>query len=153
MTPWTAPLRGTRRGQRRTHDAPAGPSTRTLTGVTVLIVEDDALSREALSTILQHHGATVIAAGTVGEALAAYERSFPHVVVSDIGLPDADGYALLRAIRAREFGRGRHILAIAVSAYPVRDTSERARGAGFDAFLAKPIELAALLQALEQPLR
>jgi CheY-like chemotaxis protein len=119
-----------------------------LTGVTVLLVEDEAISREALETIFTYHGAHVIGVATAMDALAAYECSLPTVLVSDIGLPQEDGCALLRAIRTREFGRGRHTPAIAISAFPSRETGERARGAGFDAFLPKPIEVPALLRTI-----
>jgi len=117
-----------------------------LTGVTVLLVEDDPLSREALEMIFAYHGARAIGVASAAEALASFEQGLPTIVVSDIGLPEEDGCALLRAIRIREFGRGRHTPAIAISAFPGRETSERARGAGFDAFLPKPLDVTALLR-------
>jgi CheY-like chemotaxis protein len=116
-----------------------------LAGVTVLVVEDDALTREALELIFTAHGAAVVTAATAEDALVSYERLVPSVIVSDIGLPHEDGFAFMRAIRTREFGRGRHTPAIAVSAFPSRETGERARGAGFDAFVPKPIDVGVLL--------
>jgi len=117
-----------------------------LVGVSVLVVEDDPLSREALELILSYYGARVASAASVSAALSCYERHPPSVIVSDIGLPDDDGLVLMRTIRAREFGRGRRTPAIAISGFPSRETSEHARGAGFDAFLPKPIDVGALLR-------
>ena len=121
-----------------------------LFGVTVLLVEDDLISREALEMILAYHGARVTSVASAADALAAYEQSLPTVVVSDIGLPKEDGCALLRAIRVREFGRGRHTPAVAISASPRRETSERAHGAGFDVFVPKPLDVPALLRVVHR---
>lgn len=115
-------------------------------GVTVLLVEDDPVSREALELILAYYGARVLSVESAEEALECYERSAPSLVVSDIGLPQADGCTLLRTIRARERGRAYHTPAIAVSGFPSRESRERVRQAGFDAFLRKPIDIRALLK-------
>lgn len=117
-------------------------------GVTILLVEDDAVSREALALIFAYYGARVISAESAEDALQCYERSAPSVLVSDIGLPKDDGYTLLRAIRALERGRGHRTPAIAVSGFPSRESGELARQAGFDAFLRKPIDVRALLNAV-----
>lgn len=116
-----------------------------LDGVSVLLVEDDPISREALEFILASCGARVVSAVSMRDALACYERMLPAVVVSDIGLPGEDGCALMRAIRARELG-GDRTPAIAVSGFPSPETSERARRAGFDAFLPKPIDFGELFR-------
>jgi CheY-like chemotaxis protein len=123
-------------------------ATTDLSGLHVLLVEDDRLSREALEAIFSYHGARVTSVASAAEALAAFEQTLPGIVISDIGLPAEDGCALLRAIRIREFGRGRHTPAVAISAFPGRETSERAHGAGFDAFFPKPLEVPALLRAM-----
>jgi CheY-like chemotaxis protein len=136
---WTLPDRV--HEERRTTELGA------LKGVTVLLVEDDPLSREALELILAYYGARVLCAETAGQALDLYEDGGLSVLVSDIGLPDLDGCALLRAIRARE-GRGCHMPAIALSGYPSRETGQRARSAGYDAFLTKPVPVALLLQTI-----
>ena len=70
----------------------------------------------------------------------------PTLVVSDIGLPQGDGYMLLRAIRSREQRDGGHVPAIAISGFPSRESGERARQAGFDVFLHKPVETSELLK-------
>lgn len=118
-----------------------------LTGVTVLLVEDDPLTREALELILAHYGARVGCAATAAQALALYDGGGFSVLVSDIGLPDLDGCALLRAIRTRE-ADGWHLPAIALSGYPGRETGRRACSAGFDAFLTKPVPLPVLLETI-----
>jgi len=121
-----------------------------LSGVTVLLIEDDPLSREALELILDYCGAAVLSVETAAQALDAFEQGAPTIVISDIGLPDLDGCNLLRTIRAREHGGGEHVPAIAVSGYSSRETGERARNSGFDAFLTKPVEVAVLLQTVRK---
>jgi CheY-like chemotaxis protein len=116
-----------------------------LDGLTVLLVEDDALSREALELILQYYGAHVLSTTSVREALDCFEHSSPTVVVSDIGLPLQDGFSLLRSIRARERQGENRTPAIAISGFPSGETADRARRAGFDAFLRKPINIRTLL--------
>lgn len=117
-----------------------------LEGVAILLVEDDRVSREALEFIFTHYGARVISTDSVIEALRSYDQRRPSILVSDIGLPISDGYALLRAIRTREGSRGSRTPAIAVSGYPSGETDQRARQAGFDAFLRKPVEIPRLLK-------
>jgi two-component system CheB/CheR fusion protein len=120
-----------------------------LKGVTVLLVEDDPLTLEALELILTHHGARVLCAATAEEALDLYDVGELSILISDIGLPGVDGCTLLRVIRTRETG-GQHIPAIALSGYPSRETGPLAHRAGFDAFLSKPVPLPVLLRTIDQ---
>jgi len=117
-----------------------------LRGVTVLLVEDERSSREALALILAHYGARVVPAASMREAVDRYCQSTPSILVCDIGLGQSDGYTVLRLIRARERHPGDRIPAIAVSGFSSRESGQRAREAGFDAFLRKPIDVAALLK-------
>jgi CheY-like chemotaxis protein len=117
-----------------------------LKGVTVLLVEDDPVSRDALEVVFTYYGAGVISTDSGDEALKRFDATAPSIVVSDIGLPTGDGYALLRAIRTREGGRGSRTPAIAVSGCPGRETDQRSQQAGFDAFLRKPVEIRRLLK-------
>ncbi|MGZ8231386.1 MAG: ATP-binding response regulator, partial [Burkholderiales bacterium] len=87
-----------------------------LTGVKVLIVEDEADARELAKRVLADCNATVVTGGTAAEALAAVENERPDVIVSDIGMPDVDGYELLRRIRALGAARGGRAPAIALTA-------------------------------------
>lgn len=117
-----------------------------LQGVTILLVEDDRVSREALEYIFTYYGARVFSTDSVNGALDSFDRKPPSILVSDIGLASGDGYTLLQAIRTREGDRALRTPAIAVSGYPSRETSQRAHQAGFDAFLRKPVEIRRLLK-------
>jgi PAS domain S-box-containing protein len=119
-----------------------------LAEVEVLIVEDDADSREALALALAECGARVRHAGSVREALAAYEARPPDLVVSDIGMPDEDGYTLIREIRRRENDGVSRIGAIAMTGFASRHDREAALRAGFDDHVGKPVATGALLQRL-----
>ena len=120
-----------------------------LSGVRVLLVEDEGDCREVLVAGLQQCGAVVRAVGSAREALAALEKpDLPHVLVSDIGLPGEDGYALIQQVRALAPGRGGDIPAIALTAY-TRDVDEAAaRDAGYQFHLSKPADLEALAEAI-----
>ena len=119
-----------------------------LAEVEVLLVEDDADSREALGIALAECGARVRHAGSVREALAAYEDRAPHLIVSDIGMPDEDGYALIREIRRRENDGVGRIGAIAMTGFASRHDREAALRAGFDDHVGKPVATGALLARL-----
>jgi PAS domain S-box-containing protein len=121
---------------------------RKLPGVRILVVEDDPDARDLLRTTLELVGARVTVAGTVQEALAALEARLPDVVVSDIGMPGEDGYALVRKLRARPPEAGGALPAVALSAHAARDDAERSRAAGFELHIAKPIDPESLVDAL-----
>jgi signal transduction histidine kinase/ActR/RegA family two-component response regulator len=117
----------------------------------VLVVEDDADARLWLKESLESLGAVVLIATSVQEALETFERETPHVLVSDIRLPDADGYALLRRVRAVDAARGRQTPAIALTAYPRVEDRARALDAGFAMHVPKPVapdELAGVIASL-----
>jgi CheY-like chemotaxis protein len=116
--------------------------------VRILVVEDDPDARDLLRTTLELVGARVTVAGTVQEALAALEARLPDVVVSDIGMPGEDGYALVRKLRARPPEAGGALPAVALSAHAARDDAERSRAAGFELHIAKPIDPESLVDAL-----
>jgi CheY-like chemotaxis protein len=115
--------------------APAEPS---LQGVRVLVVDDDADVRGMMETVLSERGAQVTSAASAGEALDSVTRETPDVVVSDLAMPEMDGYALLRELRGRsEFS---WIPAAAVTAYARAEDRRQALLAGFQMHVAKPIE-------------
>jgi len=130
------------------HEAELRDELPALDGSTILLVEDDELSREGFELVFSYYGARVLSAESTAEALAQYERGHPAVLVSDIGLPDVDGCVLLRTIRAREDG-GAPLPAIAISGSLGADANRRAHAAGFDVFLAKPINISVLLHAIQ----
>lgn len=111
-----------------------------LDGVSVLLVEDDADGRQVLTVILELAGAKVNAVGSVRGALAALADLRPDVLVSDVGMPDEDGYALIRHIRAREADRGGGMPAIALTGYVASDDGARLLAAGFQVHLRKPVD-------------
>jgi PAS domain S-box-containing protein len=121
--------------------AAAGPARGTrLDGVRVLLVEDDDDARELFAGALDACGASVVAAASTEEAMRAFEQDPPQVLVSDIGLPGEDGYALLRRIRALAPERGGDVPAAAITAHAAPDDMRRAFDAGFQRHLAKPFD-------------
>lgn len=125
---------------------PSGPgraTTRRLENVDVLVVDDDAETREVLKVALGFEGARVTTAPSVADAVAAIEQRWPDVLVSDIGMPGEDGYDLIRRVRRLEAVRGRHIPAIALTAYAAAEDRRRTLHAGYDSHVAKPVEAAA----------
>ncbi|HEX3850388.1 MAG TPA: response regulator, partial [Polyangiaceae bacterium] len=109
-----------------------------LANLSILVVEDDEDARDLLVTVLLQQGATVAAAGSCAEALARIGVAVPDVLLSDIGLPGEDGYALIRAVR--ELGHTSATLpAIALTAYARREDQRLALQAGFQAHVAKPV--------------
>jgi PAS domain S-box-containing protein len=129
--------------------APARPfetavDAHTLDGVNVLLVDDDPAAREVLGTILTGYGASVTLAASAAEALQRFEVAGPDVLVSDIGMPEQDGYALIAHLR-RSASR---VPAVAVTAYVDPRDRARALEAGFQAHLAKPVEPHELAKAV-----
>jgi len=124
---------------------PAPPLPRHLR---VLVVDDEPDARELLQAVLVEAGMTVTAVASAAEALAAFAQEHPQLMISDIGLPDEHGYALIQSIRARESGRGTHTPAIAVTAYASEADRNRAIAAGYDVHLSKPLEFSRLLHAI-----
>jgi len=119
-----------------------------LDGVHVLLVEDDDDSRRLLGTMLKQHGADVTAAASVADALTLFSEKVPDVLVSDIGMPEQDGYEFIRKIRAFPVDRGGLTPAIALTGYATRKDRERSLSAGFDDHIAKPIEQRQLVTAI-----
>ena len=117
-----------------------------LDGLRLLIVDDEVDFRELVTTMLGHYGAVVRAAASAGEALEHLENWKPDVLVADIGMPDEDGYGLIRKVRALSADRGGRTPAVALTAYTRLEDRQRALSAGYHIHLAKPItgpELAA----------
>ncbi|TMB34197.1 MAG: PAS domain-containing protein [Deltaproteobacteria bacterium] len=122
------------------HEGAVRSGAPALKGVKILVVDDDADARELLSMILEHAGAETATAGCVDEALAVLERFKPDVLVSDIGMPEHDGYCLIRKIRAGEGNGMSGIPAVALTAFARDEDRSQALESGFQAHLAKPIE-------------
>ena len=119
-----------------------------LKGLRVLLVEDEKDARELLALTLRVSGANVEAVESVQEALTTLQTSRPDVLLSDIGLPYESGYDLIRQIRAMSSDLSR-LPAVALTAFATERDRELALSAGFQTHLTKPIEPAALVEAIE----
>jgi PAS domain S-box-containing protein len=123
----------------RTKPAPNGSKGPVvLEGVRVLVVDDDPDACEVLEMALHESGADVHAVHSARAALEAIASFRPHVLMSDIGMPEEDGFALIRQVRAREAVEGGHVPAIALTAFASQADREQALALGFEAHLAKP---------------
>ena len=119
-----------------------------LDGVRVLVVEDEPDTRDFLKRLLEGQGAIVLAAASVKEALSLSRADRPDMLISDIGLPDVDGYELMERIRDENGDARRGLPAIALTAYARAEDRVRAMRAGYQVHLAKPVEPAELLAAI-----
>jgi CheY-like chemotaxis protein len=124
--------------------------------VSVLVVDDEEDTREALAIGLGRHGARVATASSASEAMDALARERPQVLVADIGMPGEDGYALLRKVRALPAESGGATPAIALTGYANPQDRVGALRAGFQMHVSKPVtpaELAAAVASLVAPAR
>jgi signal transduction histidine kinase/CheY-like chemotaxis protein len=119
--------------------APARAADARMEGLAILVVEDDPHARDWLVTTLEHWGARVAVAASGREALDAVTRERLDVLVSDIRLPDTDGYELIRKIRDIEGALGRYTPAVALTAYPRVEDRARALQAGYQMHVPKPV--------------
>lgn len=119
-----------------------------LKGIRVLVVDDQADSLDICKTMLEMHGAKVEEASAAAEAIEALRRFRPHVMVSDLAMPDVDGYGLIRQIRALPALEGGCIPAIALSAYTEELDRTRALLAGFQLHIAKPINFKDIVESV-----
>ena len=119
-----------------------------LDGVHVLLVEDDEDTRKLLGTMLKRYGARVTPTKSAAEALNAFAADPPDLLISDIGMPDEDGYEFIRKLRALPPEEGGLTPAIALTGYASRKDRERALEAGYQQHIAKPIEQADMVAAI-----
>jgi hypothetical protein len=113
-------------------------------GLRILIVDDSEDGRALTSLVLTQAGASVKAVASAKEALQLIETERPDALVSDIGLPDENGYTLIRRIRQHELKYGGFLPAIALTGYARAEDRARILGAGFQAHVPKPAEPAEL---------
>ncbi|HWK12386.1 MAG TPA: hybrid sensor histidine kinase/response regulator [Vicinamibacterales bacterium] len=113
-------------------------------GRTILVVDDDASTREVVAAALERTGAHVHVAASAAEAWTALHDHSPDILIADLAMPVEDGFSLVRRVR-NSSASGRHVPAIALSAFADARSEESARAAGFSAFLAKPARPEALL--------
>jgi CheY-like chemotaxis protein len=131
---------------------PAGSATTAapeiLKGLRVLVIDDEEDARELLTIALMYSGAEVRTADTVRAALDILDQWKPNVLVSDIGMPGEDGYDLIRRVRALESERGGTIPALALTGYASAEDAARARVAGYETHMAKPVAPSELIVAV-----
>ncbi|HEX6212671.1 MAG TPA: ATP-binding protein, partial [Methylomirabilota bacterium] len=121
-----------------------------LDGVRALVVDDHEDSRRFVQTVLADCGAEVAVADSVDTALDVLSGTFVDVLVSDIGMPGADGYDLITRIRDTEREHGGRIPAVALTAYAGEDNRDRALAAGFTAHVTKPVSPGALVRIIAE---
>jgi PAS domain S-box-containing protein len=124
-----------------------------ISGVKVLLVDDDTDAQELITFFLERAGAIVTCVGSAAEALQAMAQSSVDVLVSDIAMPEVDGYMLIRQIRASALTQGGQVPAIAVTAYAGEANQQQALEAGFQRHIAKPIVPSELISAIASLVR
>jgi CheY-like chemotaxis protein len=116
--------------------------------IRVLIVDDEADGRALIARILEDQGALPICATTAQEALDIVSHDQFDVLLSDVGMPDMDGYELIRRVRSLDSSRGSPLPAIAITAYARPGDRQRSLLAGFHMHLAKPVETKELVASI-----
>ncbi len=132
-------------GLRQASERPPPMAPDVLRGVRVVVVDDELDARELVTAVLELAGAVVTSVGSAEEAMLAFRESPPSLIVSDIGMPGEDGYALISRIRALSPEKGGRVPAIAVTAFTRPEDRGRALRAGYTAHVGKPIDPAELV--------
>jgi CheY-like chemotaxis protein len=114
----------------------------------VLVVDDEADARILLTTVIEQRGAQVLAVASAREALEVLSRFKPDVLVSDIGMPEEDGYSLMRSVRRFGAEDGGKVPAVALTAYARDEDRMRALLAGYQVHVAKPVNPAELVAVI-----
>jgi CheY-like chemotaxis protein len=118
-----------------------------LSGVRVLVVDDERDTRELVAAVLTTCGAEMVSVGSAGEALDQMERQRFDLLISDIGMPEMNGYDLISRIRQLAKEQGGRTPAVALTAYAGIDDQKRALAAGYEVHIAKPFVAAELIRA------
>ena len=128
-------------------------SPQLLSGLNVLLVDDDSDTLTLMAAALSRRQANVTAVSSALEAIQAISRKRPDVLVSDIAMPDEDGYGLIEKVRLLENGQAQNIPAVAITAYAKEEDRDRALSSGFQIYLAKPVELTELIAVVARAAR
>lgn len=136
-----------------TEEEASTPEMRTLQGIQVLAVDDEADNLELVAFILEQAGASVITVSSAIEVLQLLNQTQPDILLADIGMPEMDGYTLLREIRALPAQQGGQIRAIALTAYAGEINRQQALQSGFQMYLSKPVDPEELIEAIAQVLK
>jgi CheY-like chemotaxis protein len=124
------------------------PRSDVLTGFRVLVVDDEEDARDMVATVLLESGAEVQTASSAAEALQMWRRFRPDVLVSDIGMPDEDGFSFIRKVRALPKSDGGKIPSLALTAFAREEDRTRALSAGYTTHIGKPVDPDALVAAV-----
>ena len=116
-----------------------------LTGLEILVVDDEPDARELINRILSRCGATVETAGSGADALQSIAKKKPHVLIMDIGMPDEDGYSVIQKVRQLPLAQGGNVPAIALTAFARLEDRRRAILSGFQMHMSKPVEPSELI--------
>ena len=127
------------RGAARPSDRPPVSQASALMGIRIVVVDDEQDARDLVTAVLQQAGAIVTSVGSAEEAMHAIHERPPALLVSDIGMPGEDGYALIARVRALPAERGGRVPAVAVTAFTRKEDRTRALRAGYTAHVGKPI--------------
>ncbi len=120
----------------------------TLEGLKVLVVDDNEDTCELITIALEIQAVEVAAVNSVREALNLFADWQPDVIISDIAMPDEDGYSLMHKLRTSRGPKGREVPAIALTAYVGKVAQQQALDAGFQKYIAKPLEPEGLVAAI-----
>lgn len=123
-------------------------SSNTLSGLQILLVDDEPDVRDVLATVMEGSGAKVIAASSVQEALEVLDQIQPDILVSDIAMPQEDGYMLIRQVRERETRQGGCLPALALTAYVREEDCQQVIKSGFQKHLSKPVDTTDLVMTV-----
>ncbi|MEH1816953.1 MAG: ATP-binding protein [Nostoc sp.] len=124
------------------------PFPEILAGIQILVVDDDNDTRDFHTFVLEQAGAMVTAVTSAKEALQILAKSEPDMLLSDIGMPEMDGYMLMRQVKALQANQAKQIPAIALTAYAGEINQQQALEAGFQKHLSKPVEPDELVKAI-----
>ncbi len=143
-------LKESRRAQEQESRGEFNQDAPNLEGIRVLVVDDEVDTRELLVFILEEYGASVHAVASALEALDSFALSQPDILLSDIGMPEMDGYMIIRAIRSLPLEQGGNVPAIALTAYAGETDHRQVLMAGFQKHITKPVDPAELAMAIAQ---
>jgi CheY-like chemotaxis protein len=132
------------------HNASQGSRHEKLKGLRLLVVDDDDNTREMLSEVLRLYGADVRASSHAADALVVLQAWLPDVLVSDMGMPEEDGYTFIRKVRLLPAAAGGATPAIALTGYAGPEHRAHALSAGVQRFVAKPVDLDELIDCILQ---
>ncbi|QLE51396.1 response regulator [Nostoc sp. C057] len=145
--------RANRENREATEEISSSVASTPLAGLKVLVVDDEADTRNLLSFMFEEYGAIATAVASVDEALAVLEQAKADILISDIGMSEQDGYTLIRKLRSLEPEKGGCMPAIALTAYTREEDRLEALSAGFQQYLSKPIDPTKLIAMVASVLK